>query len=57
MDCQDGSHAGSMVKKTGVKRTVGKKNNPVQGNLVRGQDGKWRVEQIFYFQDRTCQPR
>jgi hypothetical protein len=53
-DCQDASHAGSMVAKTGQKRTVGVAHNNLRATLVRGSDGDWRVKQIEYLLDVKC---
>lgn len=55
MDCQDDSHGGSVVLKTGVKRTVGKANNNIRATLFRGKDGAWRVAQIAYLVDQKCE--
>jgi hypothetical protein len=52
-DCQDASHAGSMVAKTGQKRTVGVAHNNIRATLVRG-DGTWRVKQIEFLVDQKC---
>jgi hypothetical protein len=53
-DCQDTSQVGSVETSTGNKMTVGVERNPLQGSLVRGEDGVWRVEQAFYLKDETC---
>jgi len=53
-DCQDTSQVGSVETNTGNKMTVGVERNPLQGSLVRGEDGVWRVEQAFYLKDETC---
>jgi hypothetical protein len=53
-DCQDSSHAGSMVAKTGQKRTAGVAHNNIRATLVRGSDGRWRVKQIEYLLDEKC---
>jgi hypothetical protein len=53
-DCLDGSHEGSMVAKTGVKKTVGTKNAVYLGTFVKGTDGVWRVRQVTFYQDRKC---
>jgi hypothetical protein len=55
MDCQDDSQAGSLDLKTGAKRTVGKKDNLVEGTLVRGTGGTWRVQQLTYFTNKKCE--
>ena len=53
-DCQDTSQAGSVETSTGNKMTVGVERNPLQGTFVRGQDGVWRVNQVFYLKDEPC---
>jgi len=53
-DCQDASQAGSFETSTGNKTTVGVARNPLQGTLARGEDGVWRVVQVFYLQDEPC---
>ena len=53
-DCQDASQAGSLETSSGNKTTVGVARNPLQGTFVRGQDGVWRVDQVFYLKDEPC---
>jgi len=53
-DCQDASQAGSFETSSGNKTTVGVARNPLQGTFVRGQDGVWRVDQVFYLKDEPC---
>ena len=53
-DCQDASQAGSLETGTGKKTTVGVERNPLQATFVRGQDGVWRVDQVFYLKDEPC---
>jgi hypothetical protein len=53
-DCQDSSHAGTMFAKTAQKRTVGVAHNNIRARLVRGSDGRWRVQQIEYLLDVKC---
>lgn len=53
-DCQDASQAGSLETSTGDKKTVGIDRNHLQGTFVRGQDGVWRVDQVFYLKDEPC---
>jgi hypothetical protein len=53
-DCMDQSHAGSMVAKTGQKRTVGVAHDNTRATLVRVSDGTWRVKQIEYLVDVRC---
>lgn len=47
-DCYDGSHAGSLVVKTGKKQTVGQPRTNVRVTFALGADGKWRVKQAEY---------
>ena len=53
-DCQDTSQAGSVETSTGNKMTVGVERNSLQGALVRGEDGVWRVQKAFYLKDEPC---
>ena len=53
-DCQDASQSGSMKTATGDKVTVGVARDHYQGSLVKGDDGVWRVEQVFYLKDEPC---
>ncbi len=53
-DCQDASDAGSKRVGTGDKVTVGVARDHYQGRLVKGDDGRWRVEQVFYLKDGPC---
>lgn len=53
-DCQDTSQAGSLEVSSGNKTTVGVARNPLQGTLVRADDGVWRVQQAFYLKDEPC---
>jgi len=39
---------------TGDKVTVGVARDHYQGSLVKGDDGVWRVEQVFYLKDEPC---
>ena len=39
---------------TGDKVTVGVARDHYQGSLVKGDDGVWRVQQIFYLKDEPC---
>ena len=47
-DCFDGTRAGLKFKKTGRTHSVGTPRTNVHATLVKGADGKWRVEQIEY---------
>jgi hypothetical protein len=53
-DCLDGSRAGSMYEKTGVKRTVGTPRSNTRITLLRGEDGQWRVKLIEYLVNQPC---
>lgn len=53
-DCMDSSKAGTLVVKTGVKRTVGVANNNTRATFVKGTDGAWRVQTIEYLVDESC---
>ena len=53
-DCQDASRSGSVMTATGDKVTVGVARDHYQGRLVKGEDGVWRVEQVFYLKDEPC---
>ena len=53
-DCQDRSQSGSMKTATGDKVTVGVARDHYQGSLVKGDDGVWRVGQVFYLKDEPC---
>lgn len=53
-DCQDGSHEGSLIKATGVKKTVGKVDTYASGTLVRGTEGRWRVTGIVGYPEKAC---
>jgi hypothetical protein len=53
-DCQDASQTGSMKTATGDKATVGVPRDPYQGSLVKGDDGIWRVAQVYYLKDEPC---
>jgi hypothetical protein len=53
-DCMDQSHYGSMLAKTGQKRTVGVAHDNTRATLVRGADGKWRVKQVEYLLNVKC---
>jgi len=54
-DCQDGSQAGYLDKKTGNKLTVGTPNAPVTGTVTRTAQG-WRVSEVVYDQVNKCTP-
>jgi len=53
-DCQDRSGAGAYKTSTGDKITVGVPRDHYQGNLVKGDDGVWRVAQVYYLKDEPC---
>ena len=54
-DCQNGSQAGYLDKKTGNKLTVGTPNTPVTGTLQRTPQG-WKVANFVYDQVNKCTP-
>jgi len=53
-DCQDASQTGSLETATGNKVTVGVPRDHYQGNLVKGDDGVWRVAEVYYLKDEPC---
>ena len=53
-DCQDRSQTGAIRTTTGDKVTVGVARDHYQGSLVKGDDGVWRVGQVFYLKDEPC---
>jgi hypothetical protein len=53
-DCQDASQSGSMKAATGDKVTVGVPRDHYQGSLVKGDDGVWRVAEVYYLKDEPC---
>ena len=54
-DCQDGSQAGYLDKKTGNKLVVGAPNTPVTATMTRTPQG-WRVDETVVDQVNTCTP-
>ena len=53
-DCQDRSQSGAIKTASGDKVTVGVARDHYQGSLVKGDDGVWRVEQVYYLKDEPC---
>lgn len=53
-DCMDSSRYGTLVAKTGVKRTVGVAKNNTRVALTKADDGVWRVQKIEYLVDTPC---
>ena len=53
-DCQDASHSGSYEVASARKKTVGVERQLVQGNLVRGEDGVWKIAEVYYLKDEKC---
>lgn len=47
-DCADFSRTGQMDARTGRRKTVGIARNAVRVALVRGADGRWRVDEVVY---------
>ena len=53
-DCQDQSNYGALETSTGTKKTVGVAKDHLQGQLAKGDDGIWRVQQVYYLSDEPC---
>lgn len=53
-DCMDTSQYGTLVVKTGVKRTVGISKNNTTVTFAKGSDGRWRVQKIEYLLGTPC---
>jgi len=53
-DCQDQSSYGALETSTGTKKTVGLAKDHLQGQLAKGDDGIWRVQQVYYLTDEPC---
>lgn len=53
-DCSDESNFGAMNTKTGKKLTVGGKYVNTEGVLVKGVDGKWRVQEVVEYSKEEC---
>lgn len=53
-DCMDTSRYGTLVVKTGVKRTVGRAKDNTRATFVKGDDGTWRVQKIEFLVDTPC---
>lgn len=53
-DCQDQSQFGSLDSATGKKLTVGVERDNISVKFIKGVDGIWRVEEIFYLVDTPC---
>lgn len=53
LDCQDASRAGEADADSGLPATAGNPRTPVAATLVRGTDGRWRVDQARYLPG-TC---
>jgi len=53
-DCQDQSNFGALETSTGTKKTVGVAKDHLQGQLAKGDDGIWRVQQVYYLSDEPC---
>ena len=53
-DCMDTSRYGTLVVKTGVRRTVGRAKDNTRATFLKGSDGAWRVQKIEYLVDTPC---
>lgn len=53
-DCMDTSRYGTLVVKTGVKRTVGRPKDNTRATFLKGGDGTWRVQKIEFLVDTPC---
>jgi hypothetical protein len=53
-DCMDTSRYGTVVVKTGVKRTVGRAKDNTRATFHNGDDGIWRVQKIEFLVDVPC---
>jgi hypothetical protein len=53
-DCQDASQSGVINTSTGKQETVGVADNNTRIVFERGNDGVWRVHDIYYLVDKSC---
>lgn len=53
-DCDDTSQSGAYETASGNKVTVGVPRRHMQGSMVRGEDGVWRLQQSFWLSDEPC---
>lgn len=53
-DCQDQSHFGASDAKSGKKLSVGVVRDNIKANFIKGQDGVWRISDIYYLLDIEC---
>jgi len=53
-DCQDSSNSGTVDISTGQHKTVGVADNNIRATFVRTDDGRWKVQDIFYLVDVPC---
>ena len=53
-DCQDSSNSGTIDISTGQHKTVGVADNNIRATFVRTDDGRWKVQDIFYLVDVPC---
>ena len=53
-DCTDTSQAGTLYVSSGKKRTVGVPDNNTRATFTKGEDGVWRVREIFFLLDVPC---
>ena len=53
-DCMDQSEMGTSERSTGKRLSKGYARTNLRGDLVRGDDGIWRVRNLFYLTDKPC---
>jgi hypothetical protein len=53
-DCQDSSKSGTVDTATGENKTVGVADNNIRATFIRDDDGRWKVQDVFYLVDVPC---
>lgn len=53
-DCMDQSLMGSSDRATGKKLSRGYDRTPIRGDLVKSDDGTWKVRNLYYLLDEQC---
>lgn len=53
-DCQDQSNFGAKDSAGGQKLSVGVERDNIKGRFVKGEDGVWRINDIYYLIDIKC---
>jgi hypothetical protein len=53
-DCQVRSQSGPSRPRRATKSRSAFPGDHYQGSLVKGDDGVWRVEQMYYLKDEPC---